>query len=149
MFKVTNNLFNNPNFKAAMMFLSNQNFSAKKAWNISRLIRQCSNAEKELMEAVIKLANKYFKKDENGKFTPVLKNGMFVPNNFETIEEGGQEKFDKEYKELLDIEVAIESFKINIDDLDGIDISPSHFSAIEDLITEESGQAETTEILRL
>jgi len=138
MFKVKNEVFNNPQFLASLQALSTKDIRVDKGgWNLSRVYRKVAAAEAELREEVKKLSDKYFKKDpENGSIIPVKKDGRVVQSQFEVIEEDGQEKFEAEFKALLDIEVEIESFKIKLSEISHLDMKATDLVAIDAIIEE-------------
>jgi len=146
MFTLKNAEFNNPHFLQSLNALANEKLPVKVSWNLSRLFRQCVKSEQILRNAVVALGAKHFKKDESGNLTPILKDGIPVPGQYETLEEGGQEKFDAEFKELLDIDVALESFKIKLSDIENVSLTAQQISVLENIL--DDGEVVSLEVVK-
>jgi len=133
MFKLKNVEFNNPQFLQALNLLASKNLPIKVSWNLSRLLRQCTKLETELRKKVVSLGDKYFKKNEEGNLTPIMKDDQIVQGHFETKEEGGQEKFDAEFQDLLATEVTIESRKLIFSDFENIEFPANQLAVLENV----------------
>ena len=137
MFKLTREVFDNPNFMSGLNALSNERLNGKVSWNVARLVRQVRKEEKKTREAVTSLANECFKKDEAGKFTPITKDGQIVQGQFEELIEGGQVKFDEGVKAIMEEEVTIESYRVKVSTLEMTKLSASQMLSIEPILDEE------------
>lgn len=106
--------------------LNNSELAVKTSYKLSKNIKTLDKEIVLFNEEKQKLINKYAVKNEKGENK--IENG-----NFEIAD---RENFNKEYRELLDIEVDVKIEKINIDELAKSDltITPGELSLIDYLI---------------
>lgn len=86
-----------------------KNLPARLSYAIGKNILNLESEFNELESARHKLAEQYAKKDENGN--PVIENGEYVFDE-------NEEAFNKEYKDLLDMEVEINILTLPVDIID-------------------------------
>ena len=106
--------------------LNNSELAVKTSYKLSKNIKTLDKEIVLFNEEKQKLINKYAVKNEKGENK--IENG-----NFEIAD---RENFNKEYRELLDIEVDVKIEKINIDELakNDLTITPGELSLIDYLI---------------
>ena len=110
--------------------LAQQNFKAKLALSIARLLKQVE-AEIQIFNTTrIDLVKKYGIKDENGELITDDSGNC-------TIEDNSLEVFNKELNELLNTEIEINANKIDINLLEECDFTPSEITALEPFLKEE------------
>jgi len=73
------------------------------------------------------LIKKYGEKDENGEL-------ITDENGNCKIEQVGLDTFSKELNDLVTMEVEINANKIKLDDIDGLDFTPTEMVALEPFI---------------
>ena len=106
---------------------SQQDFKAKLAWSIARLLKAAEAEIQSFNETRMNLIRKYGEKDENGELVTDEKgNCKIVP---ESITE-----FSNELNELIETEVEINANKININLLEDIDFTPSDMAILEPFV---------------
>ena len=107
--------------------LNNAELPVRVSYKLAKNIKSIDKELKIYEEEKQKLINKYGEKDEEGK-SKVNENGMI--NILDT------ENWNKDIKELLEIEVEINVEKINIDELAKSDlkITPSELTLIDYMI---------------
>lgn len=96
--------------------LLNVSFNGKKAFVISRLLKQIADEEKMYNEARVEILKKYADKDENGN--PV------VINDDISMTTEARECAVKEIEELLGTKIQITSNKIPLEWLEDIEMTP-------------------------
>ena len=106
--------------------LNNSTLSVKTSYKLAKNIKAIDKEIVLFNEERQKIINKYAIKNEKGENK--IENGI--------VELADTENFNKEYRELLDIEVDIKIEKINIDELAKSDltITPGELSLIDYLI---------------
>ena len=106
--------------------LNNSTLSVKTSYKLAKNIKAIDKEIVLFNEERQKIINKYAIKNEKGENK--IENGI--------VELADTESFNKEYRELLDIEVDIKLEKINIDELAKSDltITPGELSLIDYLI---------------
>ena len=96
--------------------LLNVSFNGKKAFVISRLLKQIADEEKMYNEARVEILKKYADKDENGN--PI------VVNDDISMTTEARECAVKEIEELLGTKIQITSNKIPLEWLEDIEMTP-------------------------
>lgn len=96
----------------ALCGIVRKNLPARLSYAIGKNILKLEGEFKELESARHKLAEQYAKKDENGNL--VIENGKYVFGDNEEI-------FDKEYKDLLDMEVEIDILTLPVNIIDSFE----------------------------
>lgn len=109
--------------------LAQQNFKAKLALSIARLLKQAEVEMQTFNTTRIDLVKKYGIKNENGEL-------ITDDNGNCTIEDGSLEVFNKELNELLNTEIEINANKIDINLLEECDFTPSEIAALEPFLEE-------------
>ena len=94
--------------------LAKQDFKAKLAWSIARLLKAAEVEIQSFNETRMNLINKYGEKDENGEL-------ITDENNNCKINPDRMSEFNKELNDLLDMLVEINANKINMELLEDID----------------------------
>lgn len=107
--------------------LAQKDFKAKLAWSIARLLRTAEEEIKNFNETRMNLITKYGEKDDNGELiTDVNGNCKIVPDRIAN--------FSNELEDLLQTEVEINANKIDIEQLENLDFTPSEISVLEPFI---------------
>ena len=144
-FNLTLEQLNDPSIFDALNFLCEQPMGAKAAWNISRLQKKIDKAIKEARENYIKGLKSFVKLDNKGEIQPdVFKNdqqakpygrkkGDPVPGSYVILDEK-KDEFEGWVKEYMQIEFTIESYKIHMDDLAEVTLTPAQLSALDPII---------------
>ena len=107
--------------------LAKQDFKAKLAWSIARLLKAAEVEIQSFNETRMNLINKYGEKDENGEL-------ITDENNNCKINPDRMSEFNKELNDLLDMLVEINANKINMELLEDIDFTPSDMAVLEPFI---------------
>lgn len=107
--------------------LSQQDFKAKLAWSIARLLKAAEVEIQSFNDTRMTLIKKYGEKDENGELVTDDK------GNCKILEEG-IETFGKELNELINTEIEINANKIKMDLLEDIDFTPSDMAVLEPFV---------------
>lgn len=108
--------------------LMDKQLSVKGSYSIAKNINNI-NKELELFDSEkMKLINQYTEKDENGENK--------IKDNTIVLIKGKEDECNEKYSELLNIETDIEIRKINIDDLEGVKISPSELMELDFMLSE-------------
>lgn len=107
--------------------LSKQDFKAKLAWQISKLLKAAEVEIQSFNETRMNLIKKYGEKDENGELITDETGNC-------KIMEGGILDFSNQLTELVESEVEINGNKIKIDDLDNVNFTPAEMAQLEVLI---------------
>ncbi|WP_300386703.1 hypothetical protein [Clostridium sp.] len=107
--------------------LNNEELSVKVSYKLAKNIKEIDKELKLVDEEKQRLINKYAEKDEEGK-NKINENG--------TVNIVDIENWNKDYKELLEIETDLKIDKISIEDLAKSDfkITPRELTLIEYLI---------------
>lgn len=109
--------------------LSQQDFKAKTAWQIVRLLKAAENEIQGFSEARMNLITKYAEKDENGALIKDDNDNVkLVPETMEA--------FSAEVNELLESEIEINANKLSIEQLENADFTPSEMAMLEPFIEE-------------
>ena len=107
--------------------LAKQNFKAKLAWTLARLLKAAEGEIQGYNEARLNLIKKYGEKDESGELiTDEKGNCKILPESLTN--------FNTELNELLESEVEINSNKINFALLEDINFTPTEMSLLEPFI---------------
>ena len=107
--------------------LSQQDFKAKLAWSIARLLKSAESEIQSFNETRMNLIRKYGEKDENGELITDDKNNCKIKN--EVIEQ-----FSAELNELINTEVEINANKIDIKLLEDINFTPNDMAVLEPFV---------------
>ena len=109
--------------------LAQQNFKAKLALSIARILKAVEVEIQTFNTTRIDLIKKYGTKDENGELiTNDEGNCIIDPESIEI--------FNKEFSDLLNTEIEINANKINVDLLEERDFTPSEIAALEPFLEE-------------
>lgn len=114
-------VFAHPAFIETLSKIFNANLPVKVAYRLGKIQKLLAEESERYEELRVKLVKKYAKVDEDGEF---IANEL---GNVQ-IDETKFDEFSKEMQELLNIE--IDTPKISIDDLDGIDITSTELLMI-------------------
>jgi len=98
--------------------LIDKEVNIKTSYKLSKLFKQLINEYNHFDENRIKLLNKYAEKDNNGEVK------VNKENNSVFILDVNKGKFNKEFSELVSIEVEFVFEKVRLDDLGDTIISP-------------------------
>jgi len=110
--------------------LSQKPLKAKAAFQVSRLLKEADKEAKEFNDTRIKLIDKYGEKDETGELKVDENGNCRVPP--ESIND-----FNAEMTELLNSEIEINANKLNINDLEEMEFTPSEMIALEPFVEME------------
>lgn len=121
----------------ALHNLANQKLPFDVSWNLSRMIRQMLNELKTTKEEYLGIVDRYFQKDEQGKYIPSEIPGQFkLKEKIDLVDD--KEKIHAMYQTSLDMffarEVEIQSYKINSKKMSDCKIDANTLMAIEDFI---------------
>lgn len=107
--------------------LSQKDFKAKLAWQVARLLKSAEAEIQSFNDTRMSLIRKYGEKDENDELiTDEKGNCKIVPEHITD--------FSNELNELVKSEVEINANKINIDQLEDLDFTPSEMAMLEPFI---------------
>ena len=107
--------------------LSQQDFKAKLAWSIARLLKSAEAEIQSFNETRMNLIRKYGEKDENGELITDEKGNCKI--NQESLTE-----FSTQLGDLLETTVEINANKIKVEQLDDVDFTPSEMTILEPFI---------------
>ena len=107
--------------------LAKKDFKAKLAWSISRLLKSAETEIQSFNETRMNLIRKYGEKDENGEL-------VTDENGNCRIENDSLNNFTNELNELIATEVEINANKINIEQLEDLDFTPSDMAILEPFV---------------
>jgi len=143
-FKLTYEQLNQPALVQSLRVLGSEKLPTKCAWNLSRMIKQIDKALEEGRQAYVDLLKSNVELDEKGEIKPQLtvektdaegkvvqQAGDPIPNSYIEKEEGAVQKATEEY---MTIEVDIESFKLDLDDIADIRISAEVLASADPVI---------------
>lgn len=108
--------------------VSQKQLPVKVSYSIAKNISKIESELKIYNKQKDKLIEKYAEKDDKGEF--IAENGGIK------LKEGTKKDWDKDLKELLDIENEIEIRKFKFDEIANIQISPAELQAIDYMIEE-------------
>jgi hypothetical protein len=127
----------NPN--PALFGLVRQSLPIRQSFLLSKIIQQVNNEIEQFREAHKRLCEKYAKKDDEGhaimldmEDKPVREGGV----RYDIPEGDEMTKFNAEYQELLDTEVAISGKKVKTAELSEVRLTPGQAMALDWLIDE-------------
>lgn len=98
-----------------LLKITEKKFPAKIGYAIAKNIEKLGDENKNLEQQRVKLCEMYAQKDENGK--PETEEGKFI---FSTEE---KQKFEEEYKGLLNEEVELEIHNVDVIELQKCDLN--------------------------
>ena len=107
--------------------LSNQNFKAKLAWQVARLIRAVESELQTFNDTRLNLIRKYGEKDENGDLL------TDENNNYKIIPDKAND-FSNELNELANSEVEINANKLDFALLEDLDFTPVEMAVLEPFV---------------
>ena len=115
------------NSTEALQKLAGADLKAKLAWQTAKLLKGADAEIQSFNETRMNLIKKYGEKDDNGDLITDEK------GNCKIIAESVEE-FSTELNELINSEVELSGNKLRIDDLDGMNFTPSEMSVLEPFI---------------
>lgn len=144
-FKLSYEQLNQPALVESLRVLGSEKLPTKAAWNLSRMIKQIDKALQEGREAYVESVIKAnVELDDDGEIVPQLtvektdaegkvvqEAGDPIPGSYIEKEEGAVKKATEEY---LQIEVEIESFKLDLDDLAEVKIAAEVLASADPVI---------------
>ena len=104
--------------------LSQKDFKAKLAWQISRLLKAAETEIQSFNEARMNLIRKYGEKDESDELVTDEKGNCKIDNSV-------LNEFTSELNDLMNTEVEINASKIKIEQLENLDFTPSDMAILE------------------
>lgn len=107
--------------------LAQQDFKAKLAWSIARLLKAAEAEIQNFNETRMNLIRKYGEKDENGELVTDEKGNCKIGNEYIN-------NFSNELNELIDTEVEINANKIDIKLLEEVKFTPSDMAMLEPFV---------------
>jgi len=107
--------------------LSQQDFKAKLAWSIARLLKSAEAEIQSFNETRMNLIRKYGEKDENGDLITDEKGNC-------KIDQESLTEFSTQLGDLLETTVEINANKIKVEQLDDVDFTPSEMTILEPFI---------------
>ena len=122
-----NNLINSTE---TLQKLSQQDFKAKLAWSIARLLKAAEVEIQSFNDTRMSLIKKYGEKDEQGELITDDKGNCKIEND-------KIEAFTNELNELLNSEIEINANKIDFNLLENIDFTPSDIAMLEPFVNFE------------
>ena len=109
--------------------ISQKDFKAKVAWQIARILKAAEAEIQGFNDTRMTLIKKYGEKDENGELiTDERGNCKIPPDNLD--------EFNTELNDLLATEVEINGDRIEIEQLNNCDFTPSEMALLEPFIEE-------------
>lgn len=115
--------------RAALNKISHSAMPAKTAYKISKLSNFLKDDADFYTERLSQIIEQYGEKDENGE--PV------ISGNGYKIQEDKTDDCAAAIKELSEVEAAIPDAKINLSELENVELSPNDIAAIYDFIEED------------
>ena len=110
--------------------LAKQDFTAKMAWQIARLLKAAEAEIQSFNETRMTLINKYGEKDENGQLiTDEIGNCK--------IDEASVAEFSAQLNDLLETQVEINANKIRMEDLAEVKFTPGEIGLLEPYLETE------------
>lgn len=107
--------------------LSQQNFKAKLAWQIARLVNAIESELQVFNQTRLNLITKYAQTDDEDKLVTDENNNYIIkPENIDT--------FNSELNELINTEVELNANKISFKDLEELNFTPNDLSTLEPFI---------------
>ena len=103
--------------------LMNQSLKAKTAYKIARIAREIEKEYKLFDEARLKLINEYGKKDDDGQL--IEENGNYIINPDNVVD------YNNAADELLNTVIEINIEPIDVEELDGIELTPQQMIVLE------------------
>lgn len=111
--------------------LSQQDFKAKTAWQVARLLKAAEGEIQSFGDTRMNLIMKYAEKDENGELIKDENDNVkLIPENVAT--------FTTELNDLLETEVEINANKLTLEQLDDADFTPSEIAMLEPFVADET-----------
>lgn len=109
--------------------LAQQPIKMRVAYNIARIIREIENEMKLFEETRRKLFDKYGEKDENGELLINADGNITItPENISL--------YNNEIQEVLNTSITLNAEKLNIEDLENIELTPNQVYLINAFINE-------------
>jgi len=109
--------------------LAQQPIKMRVAYNIARIIREVENEMKIFEETRRKLFDKYGEKDENGELLINADGNITItPENISL--------YNNEIQEVLNTSITLNAEKLNIEDLENIELTPNQVYLINAFINE-------------
>lgn len=115
--------------RAALNKISHSAMPAKTAYKISKLSNFLKDDADFYTERLSQIIEQYGEKDESGK--PVISGSGYK------IQKDKTDECTAAIKELSEIEATTPDAKINLSELDGVELSPDDIAAIYDFIEED------------
>ena len=117
------------NREVVLRKLTQQNFKARLAWQITRILKNMETEIQNFHDARNGLIQKYGELDEHGHL-------IIDDKGNSHIRKEELATFNKEMEELLSAKVDINGEKIKLEDLENCDFTPQEMSLLEALIEE-------------
>jgi len=108
--------------------ISGKSLPVKVSYAIGKNIGKIESELKHYNKEREKIVDKYCEKDEEGNLK--IEDGNYV------IKEGEKENWNKDMKDLQDIEVEIDAHTFKLEELNGYDMTPSELICIDFMIGE-------------
>jgi hypothetical protein len=124
-FTLKRKVFNDFAFVQALRELAKHPLEIKLAWNVNRIIKQAQAAIDGGQVEIKALLDKHAVKDEAGKYK------MAEGGDFEFSD---KEAFQEQYNAFGEQEVHFKSYKLNLELLAGVQISPESLGALEPIV---------------
>ena len=121
---ITVKIANLLNSTEVLQKLANKELKARLAWSVARLLKAADQEIQEFNETRMNLIRKYGEKDTNGELITDEKGNCKIPDDVINT-------FTNELNDLVSSEVEINANKININDLENLDFTPSEMTALE------------------
>lgn len=125
-FTLKRKVFNDFAFVQALRELAKHPLEIKIAWNVNRIIKQAQSAIDSGQVEIKALLDKHAAKDEAGKYKMAAEGG-----DFEFTDKAA---FQKEYEAFGEQEVEFKSYKLSLELLAGVQISPESIGALEPIV---------------
>lgn len=104
--------------------LSQQDFTAKLAWQVARLLKAAQAEIQSFNEARMTLINKYGAKDENGQLITDEAGNCKIDDTAVT-------EFSQQLNDLLETQIEINANKIKMEDLTEVKFTPNEIGLLE------------------
>lgn len=117
----------NPTFNAALNDLVSKELPAVVSFQLSKILREVREQNKEFQTTRMKLLQKYCQKDSKGNLKTNKEKTEYVLKD--------KEGFDKEYNELINLDIQHD--QINLDSLESISVKPETLQALVGTVIKE------------
>lgn len=143
MIKLSYKTLNSESFNQAIGLLASQNAFATfdATYNVAKITKKFHQELTMARELYSKWTEKFFEKDEAGKFKMAEKPHPLTPWK---IKDGMEEEFNKAMEDFLKTEITIAAKPLAIHDLGGVKLSPQQIIALEPIFDPSAFEKEAS-----